>query len=39
MSTEKNTLDLITRRARVAFEKAFQQFVGFANKISGDMLK
>lgn len=33
MNVEKNTLDLI-----VAFEKAFQQLVGFACKISGDFL-
>lgn len=38
MSTEKGALDLITRTALVAFEKAFQQLVGFTNKISGDLL-
>ena len=33
MNIKENTLNLITRRAQVTFEKTFQQLVGFANKI------
>ena len=39
MNIKESTLNLITRRARVTFEKTFQQLVSFANKISGNLKK
>ena len=39
MNIKESTLNLITRRVQVAFEKTFQQPVSFTNKISGHFFK